>query len=1147
MSDKQQHETDAHLPSDPTLSYKPDDLDRMLEYALGEPPSPTPESTASSSGATPKSVGFEPFGGYKLNRMIAEGGAGEVWAADQCALSREVAIKRIRRQRLVAAAENERALHFILRQFEQEALTSANLEHPNILPVYDLSVDEAGHPILAMKRVHGTPWPLLLEEDFHALPVDDYLTRHIPILLDAAQAVAYAHSRGVIHRDIKPSQIMVGKFGEVLLMDWGLAIGFDGTPSSEVVDPIARLTGLPTLLKASSPAGTPAYMAPEQTESTARKVGPWTDVYLLGGTLFYVLTGKPPHPLGASEAVFRSARDGVIIPMEEAAPGRAIPSELKRLVSDSVNPNRAKRIQSAQEFVSRLQDYISGTSKRKDSARITAEVSASIERGGKEYREYGEALGALGNAGILWPRNPDIPKLRTRALVEYTRAAIKNRDLSMARAQAEQIEDGPEREKLLRTIEERERQMAQRERQRRVARKLAIVLLIATLIGAAVAVNQARRAQSALAEARLQQDIAETMGKKAGREQYFAAIGYANATLPQYNTRRIRQLLDSITPGLRGWEWSYLEQAIASEKQRLETPYQLLGVGYSHDGSLIAISAETPQMILYNPQTDEQRLFLGHEDKIYYLEFSHDDKQIATASKDYTIRLWDVETGETERILEGHTSFANSVTYHPTEPKLLSASSDGTIKFWDLESGDVDTLAITNDVLSSAFYNREGDRAIVAGSGSVLWIVDVEKHQIISEIQTGASETFTCARFSPDDRFIAASGWKGKVYVHDAGTGERVYTLGAHEDTVYRFVFTPDSKRLITPSSDHTIGVWSLESGELLYRIVGHEAAVWSADVAPDGQTIATVSYDHTLRLWELEKMDPRAYFLEESELPEDRSQIESARIFYTDDTSLTSVDDVWDVEAGRTYVRVRDDVYEIQHGASMFTPDGNYRIMLNANGRVVDTASGAEVARLAPHPVTEGDISPDGKYVALAGDAVNVYTTENWEHHFTVPHSAGVRQLTFDPSSRLLALNTQNSITQIWNIETLERVSILGGSQWMGLFALEFSPDSQYIATGHSPSYLVKVWHVDTGEEAYRMVGHSFRLFGIDFSPDGSRIATISWDNSLRLWEAGTGREVLVPHRKFEGYLLAVKFSKDGKRLYAPTSSGQIEVWEAK
>src|SRR5262249_541565 len=146
---------------------------------------------------------------------------------------------------------------------------------------HDLGFDSGGEPLLAMKLVKGESWNARLKKDFLDYDAPELLSRNLPILIQVAQAVAFAHSKGIIHRDIKRAQVVLGDFGEVLLMDWGLAVatGTDAVPAD------AAGVRLPSPNTASSPAGTPSMMAPEQTGRSGAKLGPWTDVYLLGGTL----------------------------------------------------------------------------------------------------------------------------------------------------------------------------------------------------------------------------------------------------------------------------------------------------------------------------------------------------------------------------------------------------------------------------------------------------------------------------------------------------------------------------------------------------------------------------------------------------------------------------------------------------------------------------------------------------------------------------------------------------------------------------------------------------------------------------------------------------------------------------------------------
>jgi serine/threonine-protein kinase len=219
---------------------------------------------------------------FLLRRLLGRGGFGEVYEGIQRSLGRVVAVKRLRPDVTHLGSSDARG-DYLRRAFRQEAMTASLLEHPNIVPVYEYHEDAHG-PLLAMKLVRGTPWDAMLAEDFVTMPVEAFLHKHVQILEEIGQAVAFAHSRGVVHRDLKPSQAMIGEFGEVQLMDWGLAVLVDAGRIEEAGLSRHALL-IPGLEFASSPAGTPAFMAPEQAQPDARGVGTWTDVYLLGATL----------------------------------------------------------------------------------------------------------------------------------------------------------------------------------------------------------------------------------------------------------------------------------------------------------------------------------------------------------------------------------------------------------------------------------------------------------------------------------------------------------------------------------------------------------------------------------------------------------------------------------------------------------------------------------------------------------------------------------------------------------------------------------------------------------------------------------------------------------------------------------------------
>ena len=220
----------------------------------------------------------------ELGRTLGEGAMGLVHLGTQTRLGRYVAVKTLRED--VPESHARALLH--------EAWVTGALEHPNIVPIYDLGLDGGGRPQVVLKRIEGTPWTELLAEDGQ-LPADahaDPIAWHLRVLVQVCQAVEFAHSRGILHRDLKPDNVMIGRFGATYVLDWGIAVSLD--PNADGRFPRAR---------SGSPAGTPLYMAPEMARGDADALSPRSDVYLLAGLLYEILSGRPPHAGDTLDAV----------------------------------------------------------------------------------------------------------------------------------------------------------------------------------------------------------------------------------------------------------------------------------------------------------------------------------------------------------------------------------------------------------------------------------------------------------------------------------------------------------------------------------------------------------------------------------------------------------------------------------------------------------------------------------------------------------------------------------------------------------------------------------------------------------------------------------------------------------------------------
>lgn len=474
------------MPGDSLVSYRPGGFSHARDAARDDATqlSITRWSVslpADTHTATPRegAEDVEP-GQYVLRRKVGQGGFGEVWEAVQVSLNRIVAVKRVRQDLLDNDGRTESEQSSLMRaeSFRQEALATANLDHPNIVPVHDLGLDANGMPLLAMKYVRGQPWDFLLRQDFETLSVGEFLARHIPILIDMTQAVAFAHSKGVVHRDLKPSQVMVGEYGETMLMDWGLAVVYNQS-LLVCTETVCGTIFPPTPESASNPAGTLAFMAPEQTEKTAKNIGPWTDVWLLGATLYYMLSGRLPHKGDDARQVFLKAHLGHVTPPNEANPDRAMPEDLLELVRLAMTPSIPDRMQTAKEFLDRLKDFQSGATRRRESQHLTEQVEASLATCRRDYATLGEAQALISRAAALWEENPAVPRLRDRGLAMLVDSALENGDLVLARIEADALGNKKLRREAQARVFAAEQEALRRERHRRWATIAAVCLLAA--------------------------------------------------------------------------------------------------------------------------------------------------------------------------------------------------------------------------------------------------------------------------------------------------------------------------------------------------------------------------------------------------------------------------------------------------------------------------------------------------------------------------------------------------------------------------------------------------------------------------------------------------------------------------------------------
>ena len=269
--------------------------------------------------------------------LLGAGGMARVYRVRDEALGREVALKVLRPELL----ERDEAVD----RFVEEARITAQLDHPNIPHVYALAADRTRSTCFTMKVLGGQSLQKILEENEREEA--DGLMAALDVLVRICDAVAFAHSRGVLHLDLKPSNVMVDEYGQIYVVDWGIARRMKELPTQHTDD--------------GGQYGTPAYMAPEQARGENWRLDERTDVFALGGILYRVLTGRPPYREQTAEGTRALAAKGEYLPPEQRTrPGQAMPRRLVAICKRALQVDPKDRYQHVSELKRDLDDFIKG-------------------------------------------------------------------------------------------------------------------------------------------------------------------------------------------------------------------------------------------------------------------------------------------------------------------------------------------------------------------------------------------------------------------------------------------------------------------------------------------------------------------------------------------------------------------------------------------------------------------------------------------------------------------------------------------------------------------------------------------------------------------------------------------------------------------
>ena len=1014
------------------------------------------------------------FGDYELLNEIARGGMGVVYKARQVRLNRIVALKMILAGEFASEADVER--------FQTEAEAAAQLDHPGIVPIFEVGEHE-GHHYFSMGLVEGESLAHRMANGPLAPKAAAEFVQQI------AKAIEYAHDKGVIHRDLKPANILIDKDGQPRVTDFGVAKKVEGD---------SNLTATGQIL------GTPSYMPPEQAAGRLGEVGPLADVYSLGAILYAALTGRPPFqasnpmdtllqvldndPVSPRQLDSKIPRDVETICLKclEKDPRRrydsaaALQADLSRWLADE--PILARPITGAERLVKWVK-------RRPQVALLTSVILGLIG--------VVMMVAIVGFAAVLWQwRSAETQRENTEVSLYFNRIALVDRELSAGNSgQAEQVLHacrpdlrGWEWDYLNRVCEADHR----------------------TLRADTFLVNETLHPRSVIA---------------AGNGIAFGPQG--ERIVSTHSTRGGGMIkVRNVATG----------DLLLDIKAFHGANNNVAGVAVSPDGRQIAAAvseygpSQAAVVRTWDAQTGRELLTLRSDaTQLLRVAFSADGKLLASDSfkmgRRAAIEVWDATTGEhIHRLPDASHIFKGAAfCFHPDQDRLAASSADGTIKIYEATSGRETMSLLGHKVrVGSLAFSTDG-KYLASGDGMFAQATVAHEHEVVIwDMTSGVAKhslyghrgAIHAVAFSADGESLASASQDGTVRIWSVTDGETLRVIHGHSQHVIDVAFSPKGRLLASASVDNTIKLWNMSGDPKGHIVCQHDGAVTCVAFSRDSRRLASASADRTIKIWDAKTGVSRAA------LKGHEDTVRSIA-FSPDGSYLASVSSdqtlrIWELPSGKQIHSIPAHygaVYDVAVSAdsSLLATAGEDNMVA-----IWNPGSGNQLHRISMPLVQSVAFSPDSHRLAAAdwNRVVHFFDADGTKELGSLSSQVeGLLSVRFSHDGRRLVLATDKNTVDVWDLPTDYRgknssrtdhwAFTLDGHTGVVARAV-FSPDDRRIATA-SHDGTVKIWDARSGQEVLTLRGHAGAVQSVAFSPDGSLLASADTEGTVIIWDGTT------------------------------------------